>query len=241
MDWMGWLESWGLARSWDWQLALAPRLVAAAVLGGLIGLEREVSGRSAGLRTQMLVAMGAALTMTVSLHFAEIFGQGDVAEAIRVDPARVAYGVMAGVGFLGAGAIIQRGAGVRGLTTAASLWCTAAVGLACGFGMYLLAGLTTTLVLFALVILRLLDHILPQALNRKLTIRVRTEGGGLIDRFRNLLDARHMQITNIQIRRLPAKGITQLTFHLRLRTPAKQEELLRLVAAMDDVMAVEMA
>jgi putative Mg2+ transporter-C (MgtC) family protein len=81
------------------------------------------------------------------------YGQPGVSEAIRLDPARIAYGVMVGIGFLGAGAVIKDGTSVRGLTTAASLWCTAAIGLACGFGMFLIAIGATVLVLAALVVL----------------------------------------------------------------------------------------
>lgn len=155
---------------WDWSSLI--RLLVAAVLGGLIGLEREVHGRSAGLRTQMLVALGAALAMVVSLNFAKVFGEFGTPETIRVDPARVAYGVMVGIGFVGAGAIINSGLGIRGLTTAASLWCTAAVGLACGFGMYGVALGATGITLFALLVLRYLDEALPQRSDRRLTIVV---------------------------------------------------------------------
>ena len=99
MDW---------AEAWDFIV----RLGVAAALGGLIGLEREARGRSAGLRTQLLVAVGSALAMIVSLQFGARYGDGSLGSAVQVDPARVAYGVMAGVGFLGAGAMIRYGIGM---------------------------------------------------------------------------------------------------------------------------------
>lgn len=125
------------------------RLVLAVVLGGLIGLERErlyVTFRtySAGFRTHILVCVGAAVAMLVSeqLHF-----------EFKGDAARIAAQVVSGIGFLGAGAILREGSVIRGLTTAASLWVVACIGLAAGSGFYLAAALGTFLVLFALVIL----------------------------------------------------------------------------------------
>jgi putative Mg2+ transporter-C (MgtC) family protein len=130
----------------NWEEALL-RLALAGVLGGLIGLERELRERGAGLRTHLLVAVGAAL-----FTIAGAYGFGGV----RVDPTRVAAQIVTGVGFLGAGAIIRQGFSVRGLTTAATLWVVAAVGLAAGAGYYSGAVITTALVLIALWPLRIL-------------------------------------------------------------------------------------
>ncbi len=140
-----------------WLLRCVIRLVAAAVLGGAVGLERERRGRSAGFRTQTLVAVGASLAMVLGLQFVRSYG-GSAPGAVRIDPTRVAYGVMTGIGFLGAGAIISHGAGVRGLTTAASLWCTAAVGLAAGLGLYELAACATLIVLVVLYFMSWVDR-----------------------------------------------------------------------------------
>jgi putative Mg2+ transporter-C (MgtC) family protein len=130
----------------NWYEALL-RLALAGVLGGLIGLERELRERGAGLRTHLLVSVGAAL-----FTIAGAYGFGGV----RVDPTRVAAQIVTGVGFLGAGAIIRQGFSVRGLTTAATLWVVAAVGLAAGAGYYSGAVITTALVLLALWPLRVL-------------------------------------------------------------------------------------
>ena len=114
------------------------RLVAAAVAGGLVGLEREAAGQPAGLRTHALVSLGAALFTAVGL----LYPQGDQLRTVAA--------LATGIGFLGAGAIVRSGATVQGLTTAASLWSTAAVGLAAGSGFYVLAGGSVLLILLVL-------------------------------------------------------------------------------------------
>ena len=111
------------------------RLVLAAVLGGLVGLEREVNGREAGVRTYLLVSLGSALIMILSQYLA--FGLTGNGGAVRVDPGRIAAQAVTGIGFLGAGVIIRYGNSIRGLTTAACMWVTCAVGLSIGAGYYL--------------------------------------------------------------------------------------------------------
>jgi len=178
----------------QWELTAMLRLIVAAVLGGLIGLEREQHGRSAGLRTHLLVALGAATAMVVSLHFSVIYGLKDATTSIKVDPARVAYGVMGGIGFLGAGTIIQSGLGVRGLTTAACLWCTAAIGLAAGFGMFVVAFLATVIVLFALVVLDYIDRKLPARITRKVVIRIPGTSIEQIHRYEQMLQQKGVKV-----------------------------------------------
>jgi Uncharacterized membrane protein len=116
------------------ELELAVRLVAALVLGGAIGFEREVTGQVAGLRTHMCVALGAALFAIVSAFGFDEFVRPRVETNLQVDVSRVASNIVTGIGFLGGGAIIKEGATVKGLTTAASLWVTAAVGSAVAMG-----------------------------------------------------------------------------------------------------------
>ena len=125
------------------------RIVLAAGLGAAVGLEREVREREAGLRTHMLVAVGSALFTLVSAYgFSEFFAQ--TGPVVPVDPTRIAAQIVTGIGFLGAGAIIRQGMNVRGLTTAATLWAVAAIGLASGAGYYSGAIATTVVVLVAL-------------------------------------------------------------------------------------------
>src|SRR5439155_25077866 len=118
---------------------LAGRILLAALLGGLIGVERELSGHPAGLRTHITLAIGAALFGVVSGYAFAGFDASRNVTNYQVDPTRVASQIVVGVGFLGGGAILKGDGKVRGLTTAASLWVTAAVGLACALGAYFLS------------------------------------------------------------------------------------------------------
>lgn len=124
---------------------LIVRLIIAALLGGLIGLEREYHGQPAGLRTHIILSLGACLAMCISINSSYYGTEGDVE--------RIAAQVVSGVGFLGAGAIFKYGGGVRGLTTAASIWTTAMIGMTVGSGMNLVAISCTGLVLFTLIIM----------------------------------------------------------------------------------------
>ena len=136
-----------------WEMTV--RLVVAAALGSVIGLERERLSWTAGLRTHMLVAVGSALIMIVSAYgFTEVLKN----EHTVLDPSRVAAQVVSGIGFLGAGAILLRGEVVRGLTTAASLWAVAAIGLAAGGGMYAAASVATVIILLILAGIKPLEE-----------------------------------------------------------------------------------
>ena len=140
--------------NWDESLL---RLSLAAVLGGLIGIERELREREAGLRTHLLVALGSCLFTIVSAYgFHAFLASGEA--VVRADPTRIAAQIVTGIGFLGAGAIIRQGLSVRGLTTAATLWVVAAVGLAAGAGYYSAAVITTAVVLVALWPLRIVAY-----------------------------------------------------------------------------------
>lgn len=131
-------------------LQMVYRLTLAAVLGMLVGFEREYHGKPAGLRTYMLVTVGAALFTIMSVQSS--FGTA------YFDPSRIASQVVVGIGFIGGGLILVRGSRIEGLTTAAGLWATAAVGMATGFGFYVIAIYTTALVLFVLWVLRFLEN-----------------------------------------------------------------------------------
>src|SRR2546426_10931832 len=133
------------------------RLSVAAVLGGAIGMERELRERGAGLRTHLVVCVGSALFTLVSAYgFHEFLVNGG--SLVRTDPTRIAAQIVSGIGFLGAGAIIRQGLSVRGLTTAASLWLVAAIGMASGAGYYSAALITTGLALLTLGPLRIVAY-----------------------------------------------------------------------------------
>lgn len=131
------------------------RLLTALGLGGLVGLEREVHGSDAGLRTHILVSLGSALVMVVSILMSRSFP--------GTDPARISAQVVSGIGFLGAGSILRSATSVRGLTTAASIWAIAGIGLAAGAGYYSSAIIASILILVTLWLLRFIE----KALNLK--------------------------------------------------------------------------
>jgi putative Mg2+ transporter-C (MgtC) family protein len=158
------------------------RLAIAAFLGGLIGLERERLEWAAGLRTHMLVCLGSSLIMIVSAFgFADVLKEGS--QAITLDPSRVAAQVVSGIGFLGAGTILFfRQQVIRGLTTAASLWTVAGIGLAVGGGLYIAAIFTTVLVVVILGLIKPIERrIFRRHLNRQLLIHVDLKRISLLD------------------------------------------------------------
>ncbi|MBW1708277.1 MAG: MgtC/SapB family protein [Deltaproteobacteria bacterium] len=146
------------------------RLTVAAALGLIIGYEREVRGRPAGLRTNIVVTLSSCLLMILSLELASLFDNFDQESIIRADPGRIASYAVAGIGFLGAGAIIKGQGAVRGLTTAASLWASNAVGLAVGAGFILPAVLTAGLILLTLLPMRWVTRYVPKGLDIRIVL-----------------------------------------------------------------------
>jgi putative Mg2+ transporter-C (MgtC) family protein len=158
MDWAGGLLE-GVVTVYSNSAESLFRMALAAALGGLIGLEREASGKPAGFRTNLLICLGAALVTELSIAVARDI---TLPGGFRSDPGRLAAQIVSGVGFLGAGTIIQSRGSVVGLTTAATLWVVAAIGMAVGAGAYIQALVGTGIVILALMILgRFEDHLLP--------------------------------------------------------------------------------
>ncbi len=136
------------------------RLLAAVLVGGLIGLERSYHGRPAGFRTHTLVCTASSLLMLVTVYEALWFVP-QVSVRVALDPTRMAQGIMTGIGFLGAGVIVKEGMSVRGLTTAASIWITAAIGILMGIGFYFPAAVATALTLGTLSLFRWIESQMP--------------------------------------------------------------------------------
>lgn len=154
------------------------RLLAAGLLGAAVGIEREASDQPAGLRTHIAVAVGAALFGIVSTLGFEEFDARRATTNVNIDVTRVASNVVVGIGFLGAGVIIRQRGAVRNLTTAASLWATAAIGLACGTGDIATAAVATAMLLLSLVLLRpLRDWIRQRFAQASVPVRVRMVPG----------------------------------------------------------------
>ena len=149
---------------------IAVRLLASLVVGGLIGLERSYHGRPAGFRTHSLVCLSTSLLMLVTVYETRWFSS--IAPGrISLDPTRMAQGIMTGIGFLGAGTIIKDGLSVRGLTTAASIWITAAIGILIGIGFYFPAAVATILTLGTLSVFRWIENQIPAQFYAQFVIR----------------------------------------------------------------------
>lgn len=159
-----------------WPAEALVRLLLAALCGGIIGVEREIRGRQAGFRTNLLVCLGSALVMIVSISLARHTLTWDTSHIaghinINTDPGRIPYGVMGGIGFLGAGTIIHNKGSIRGLTTAAALWCVAAMGLSAGLGLYTITTIATMLIIGVLWVLSYIEPLIPQTRYRQIVVR----------------------------------------------------------------------
>lgn len=208
-------------------LELLVRLLLTTVLGGLIGLERELTGQPAGFRTHILVALGAAV-FTVA---------GASLPAGATDPTRIAAQVVTGIGFIGGGAILRSGERVRGITTAASLWLTAAVGLALGLGDYRTAVLGTAVGLLALVALRWFEHgWLPERRAHTLVLEL---AGNV--RFPDALERVRAIVGHVDVQELQnaGAGLQRLVVRCRFARDLTMETAGELLRHQDGVLAVE--
>lgn len=189
---------------------ITTRLIVAAFLSGIIGYEREVHGRAAGLRTTILVGVGSCLVMITSMHLFDIYRGIAV-----VDPTRIAAQVVSGIGFLGAGTILRFHASVRGLTTAAGLWAVSGIGLAVGSGFYAAALPATAIIFLVLVMLSRLE----KRIKRKIDRTLRIEFDGAIDQFcqiTEIISELEIEIQNIEISSLQDKKAFALLVNLKL-------------------------
>jgi putative Mg2+ transporter-C (MgtC) family protein len=154
-------------------LDIGKHLGIAAIAGGLIGFERSYHGRPAGFRTHTLVCMASSILMLVTIYQKQWFS-GDI-ETVRIDPTRMAQGVMTGIGFLGAGVIMKEGLSVRGLTTAASIWMTAAIGVLAGVGFYSAVFIGTTFALIVVLGFRWIEEKITTLAYAHLRLRFRKD------------------------------------------------------------------
>lgn len=157
-------------------ILIISRLLLALLAGGIIGIERAYHGREAGFRTHTLVCVSSTLLMLL-MAFQWQFIPAEFIDTIRTDPTRMAQGIMTGIGFLGAGVIIKEGLSVRGLTTAASIWMTASIGIVIGLGFYFPAAVATTITVIILSLFRWFEKLIPSQKYAKFSINLlRTEG-----------------------------------------------------------------
>lgn len=210
----------------------------AAALGGLIGFERELSDQPAGFRTHMLVSVGAALFTLAGAYGVEGFFD-DAPGRIRYDPTRIAAQIVTGIGFLGAGAIIQQGFSVRGLTTAASLWVTAAVGLSSGLGYYWGAAVTATFTVVALYLLKRMRGMLFGRLKRgEARVVVRMGENLRLAQLIDVLELRGSRVDSIRFADDEDES-KQLVAKLTLAPGVSSEEVVTLASDVPGVRAVD--
>jgi putative Mg2+ transporter-C (MgtC) family protein len=174
------------------------RLLAALFAGALIGYERSYNGRPAGFRTHALVCMSSSLLMLVTVY--EASWVRTVSEEVRLDPTRMAQGIMTGIGFLGAGAIIKEGLTVRGLTTAASIWITAAIGVLAGIGFYFPLIVSVVLTLGVLSVFRWIEQAMPTQAYFQFDVRLARDSGLDEEALRELLAQHGFSIANFSHR-----------------------------------------
>jgi putative Mg2+ transporter-C (MgtC) family protein len=179
-------------------MEMALRLLAALAAGSAIGYERSFHGRPAGFRTHALVCMASALLMLVTVYEAHWMRQA-VAN-VTLDPTRMAQGIMTGIGFLGAGAIMKDGLSVRGLTTAASIWMTSAIGILAGIGFYYPLALAVALTLGVLSLFRWVEAMMPTHAYYHFEVRLAREGGMEEEALRTLVEQHGFSAHNFSYR-----------------------------------------
>src|SRR5579862_5173547 len=214
------------------EVVMAGKLSLAALLGGLVGLEREMHNQPAGLRTHMIVSIGACLVMLISIHVSEM-------SPAKSDPGRVAAQVVAGVGFLGAGAIMRSGLSVRGLTTAACLWTVASVGLAVGCGFWKPATMATFLVLLATYFFQKLEiRITKGRYLRRFVVHAR-ESSSLVGSLEDILQKGGSTVREVDIERNIVDKKMQVSITASCPEGLDVDQLSRSFGALPDVERVE--
>jgi len=218
----------------DWNLIL--RLLIAAVLGSVIGMEREKKAWAPGLRTHMLVSVGACLFMIVSAFgFADILGTKNVI----LDPSRIAAQVVSGIGFLGAGSILLRGEVVRGLTTAASLWSVAAIGLAVGGGLYAEAVAATLVIIIILAGIKPLEERFQQRhINHELQVEA-APGALSMSALEAALGYRGRRVVRYVARPSETEGQENVSITFNRLSPAEVSEIEIMLRRIPGVVTVE--
>ena len=202
------------------------RLLLAAILGALVGFEREVHGRPAGIRTYLILCLGSALVMVMSEYLA--FGMMDQLppDTLRVDPGRIAAQALTGIGFLGAGVILRYKDTIRGLTTAACVWVVCAIGLAIGAGFYLYGSVVAGLTVFSLVGIKFFEKRLKKDWYQDMTI-VSQDLTGQFNRIQEVITSHAFEIINFGISKDLEKKEVTANFLLRIRTSHPDRRMLQ--------------
>jgi putative Mg2+ transporter-C (MgtC) family protein len=215
---------------------ISQRLLLALLFGGLIGLERSYHGRPAGFRTHALVCLSTSLLMLVSVYESLWFTPPD-SNFVRValDPTRVAQGIMTGIGFIGAGAIIKEGLTVRGLTTAASIWMTAAIGVLIGIGFYYPAVVSTGLTLGTLSVFRWIESKVPVQFYAQFVVRFAREAIMPENELRTLVAKHQFSIANLSYRFDKVDGFFEYRMIIRTGGSTNARSLAETLSGLDSV------
>ncbi len=214
------------------------KILLAVILAGLVGIEREWHSRAAGLRTHVLVCLGSVILVIGARAASEGLG-GGAAGRIVYDPNRIAAGIVTGIGFLGAGAIVRMGDLIRGLTTAACIWFVAALGIVLGAGMFALAIVATLIALVVLIVLDSLEHHIPPLIYRELSVTAdRAVWHTLEEACVSRLRSAGVRVQEIQRRIDAAQGVIEIIFHVRARARVRTRELLEEISAQPGVRSV---
>ena len=206
----------------------------AAGLGSLIGLEREATGQLAGLRTHMILAVGAALAATLSISYSQFLSNPNFPS----DPGRIVAQVVSGVGFLGAGAILRSGFTVKGLTTASSLWTTAIIGIASGSGYFELAGLTTVTVLVILTLISRIEKSLLTTYRTHTFKVVLDDRPGIINDVKSALEERQVKLISLNAA-MSNKKVLKLSMVIRKPDSLGMDKLINLVNSLEEIREME--
>jgi putative Mg2+ transporter-C (MgtC) family protein len=219
-------------------LTILMHLGMAVLAGGLIGLERTYHGRPAGFRTHTLVCTASALLMLVTVYQWQLL-KGAPLETIRVDPTRMAQGIMTGIGFLGAGVIMKEGLTVRGLTTAASIWITAAIGVLIGIGFYFPAVVATLITLGALALFRWIEMIMPSHYYARLNVRFKRQETPAEAELRDLIVRQDFSVANLSYRLEQEGKYFEYQMTVRSHNTDNYRKLAEMLTAMEKVLEFE--
>jgi len=207
----------------DDTLQILIRLIVALLAGAMIGYERSFRGRPAGFRTHALVCTASCLLMLVTVY--EAHWVQTAANMIRLDPTRMAQGIMTGIGFLGAGVIIKEGITVRGLTTAASIWITAAIGILAGIGFYLPLAIAVALSLGVLSLFRWIEDRMPIQVYYQFEVRCARHSDMREQALRSLIDQHGFSMANISYRLDDEGRVRRLSMVLRTTDKSRAASL----------------
>ena len=223
----------GVLSTWE----CVVRVMLAGICGAFIGIERSRRQKEAGLRTHIIVAMGAALFMLVSKYS---FGDMPLIDTMRADGSRIASNVVTGISFLGAGVIFVRGGSIKGLTTAAGIWTMAAVGLAIGGGLYIIGIVSTVLILIVQIILH---HWLPSSESMEthdISLVLGSVESGAIAKLLEYFAQKHITVIETKIRRDVKNEIIKIDMSVRIQKDADMADALGIVGDVPEVISIKM-